>query len=108
MAKTWLDVVKSTMGPIEKLAAIKTWWWFQREGVNVLDNLFSNKWRIIIGILVTALSMVDANDLLPQAYDDMLEGVIGLLTGLGLGVRSTPGIPVASHATPAMLPKADK
>lgn len=107
MAETWLARLRAALPWHVKLSLWNTWRWFKKDGPTMLDSLFSNKWRVIIGVVIGCLSLVDANDVLPTQWDDMLEGVIGLLTGMGLGVRSTPGIPVASHATPAMLPPKD-
>lgn len=52
-----VDEVKQTMGPIEKLSALKLWWWVQREGPNLFKQWMQNAKVAWVVSLIGALTV---------------------------------------------------
>lgn len=70
------------MGPLEKLAALKVWWWAQREGKGLMLSFIGPTGKVLIAAVAAALGTVDMANILPPQYDNMLEGFVFLLLSL--------------------------
>lgn len=72
------------MGPLEKLAALKLWWWAQREMPSMLNRMLGNKITTALGVFIGAAVTLCASGVIPPQYCVYVVTANGIATALGL------------------------
>lgn len=99
-----IDKIKRTMGPLEKLAALKLSWWAKREGRQLMLSFLGPYAKTGLAVLQAALGALAMSGSVPVEWQAALLGAISLLAALS-GTPTRPFDP-ASGRTIETIPSA--
>jgi hypothetical protein len=89
-SKSAKDVILESMGPIERLSALKLWWWLKREGGTVLRNILGEKGTSVLALIgMFMLTWIGAEqtgqiDLIPAEIEVKVAMFVAFMQSLGL------------------------
>lgn len=101
MAETWLDRIKATMGPLERLAALKVTWWAKREGGQLMMSFLGPYAKTAVAVLQAALGALAMSGSIPIEWQPVLLGTISLLAALS-GTPTRPFDPSSGRTIEAI------
>jgi hypothetical protein len=91
------DVVLESMGALEKLSALKLWWWLKREGGTVLKNVLGEKGTSVLALVgMLMLTWIGAEqtgqvDLVTPDIEAKVAMFVAFMQSLGLFGARDPG-----------------